>query len=187
MKIFLDTADSLEIKKWLISGVLDGITTNPSIMFRDGIYDLEQGVHHIANLVAPRPVSVEVTTNNPKEMLEQGRAFNKWASNIVVKIPVINESGESCLPVIAELSSESIEVNVTAMMAFNQVMLSAKAGGRYLSIFGGRVADEGHDPATLITTASEWLQRWGYKAEIIVGSIRAVSYTHLTLPTNREV
>jgi transaldolase len=174
MQIFLDSANSTEIEKWSHEGVIDGVTTNPSIMFKDGVYDIEQGAQKLCALLGARPLSVEVTTNDRKEMVIQARSFARWASNIVVKIPVINEQGESCLGVINTLNREGILVNATAILSFNQAILAAKAGATYVSIFAGRVADEGNDPAGVIRNVREWLDAWGYSAKIIVGSIRGV-------------
>ena len=171
MQIFADTSDIAEITKWLRRGVLDGVTTNPSIMLKDGVRDMEKAAREIAEAVEGRPVSMEVTTNDPEEMIDQGRTFAKWAPNIVVKIPIITEDGVPCLEVIHTLSEEAVKVNTTAMLSFNQVMMAAKAGATFLSIFAGRVADEGHDPSELIGTAVQWVERWGY-GKILVGSIR---------------
>lgn len=173
VKIFADTSDITEITKWLRRGVLDGVTTNPSIMLRDGVRDMEKAAREIADVLERRPVSVEVTTNDLEEMMEQARMFAKWAPNIVVKIPIINEDGVPCLQVIHSLSQEGIKINTTAMLSFNQVVMAAKAGATYLSIFAGRVADEGHDPSGLIAMAVKWVDRWGY-GKILVGSIRGV-------------
>jgi len=171
MEIFADTSDVNEIAKWLRRGVLDGVTTNPSIMVKDGARDVEKAAREIAEIVQGRPVSVEVTANEPDEMLRQGRRVARWAPNVVVKIPVINEDGVSCLEVIHTLAEEGIKVNTTAILSFNQVVLAAKAGATYLSVFAGRVADEGHDPAELIATAARWVERWNY-GKILVGSVR---------------
>ena len=171
MQIFADTSNIHEIAKWLRRGVVDGVTTNPSIMLKDGVRDIEKAAREIAELVEGRPVSVEVTTNDPDEMLRQARTLARWAANIVVKIPIINEDGVPCLEVIHALSQEGIKVNTTAMLSFNQVVMAAKAGATYLSIFPGRVADEGHDPTNLIRTAAQWVERWEY-GRILVGSIR---------------
>jgi transaldolase len=172
VKIFLDSADFKEVEKWLRQGVIDGVTTNPSIMFKDGVYDFEEGARKIASLIAHRPLSVEVTTNEQEEMVRQARQFATWAENVVVKIPVVNEYGESCLGVVHTLSQEGIRVNSTAILSFNQAMLAAKAGATYVSIFGGRIADEGNDPAVVIRNVREWLKEWTFPTEIIVGSIR---------------
>jgi len=174
MRIFLDSADHKQIEQWLDEGVVDGATTNPSIMFKDGVSDLEDGARKLAALLGERPLSVEVTSNDREIMLEQARTFATWARNIVVKIPVVNEFGESCLGVIHRLTREGIGVNATAILSFNQAILAAKAGATYVSIFAGRVADEGNDPAVVIRNVRRWLDDWSISARIIVGSIRTV-------------
>lgn len=172
MELFVDSANVSEIKKWLDYGVLDGVTTNPSIMLNDGGYDLEARAREIAQLVEGRPVSVEVTTNDLVDMEKQARIISRWAPNIVVKIPIINEEGVPCLKVVRSLTSDGIKVNVTAILSFGQVVMATKAGATYASIFAGRVSDEGHDASKVIHMAAEWLTRWSYPTKIIVGSIR---------------
>ncbi len=174
MQFFLDSANYREIEHWLRQGVIDGVTTNPSIMLKDGVYDIEEGARRFCALLGSRPVSVEVTTNDHADMLKQARVFARWAPNIVVKIPVVNEYGESCLGVIHALNQEGIPINTTAILSFNQAILAAKAGATYVSIFAGRVADEGNDPGTVIRQVREWLDEWDYAAKVLVGSIRAV-------------
>jgi transaldolase len=172
MEIFIDSASITEIGKWLRMGVVDGVTTNPSIMLKDGIYDIETGAKDIAALVNPRPVSVEVTTNNLDEMISQARQFASWAPNIVVKIPQETQDGVPCYGVIKQLESEGIKVNATIAMSLGQVFLAAKAGATYISIFAGRVSDEGGNAPEVIKNAVNWLERWSYSSKIIVGSIR---------------
>jgi transaldolase len=174
MEIFLDTARIEEVTKWLAQGVIDGVTTNPSIMLKDGVYDIEAGAKAIAALLGDLPLSVEVITNDLDEMLAQARTFASWAKNIVVKIPVINESGTPCFGVVKTLESSGIRVNVTAMLSFGQMMLAAKAGATYISLFGGRVADEGQPMGDVIRMTRRWLDDWGRKSKIIVGSVREV-------------
>jgi transaldolase len=174
MQVFVDSADQKQIAQWLEQGVVDGVTTNPSIMFKDGVTDIEEGARRLAAMLGDLPLSVEVTTNDRATMLEEARQFASWARNIVVKIPVINEYGESCLGVIHRLSQEGIAVNSTAILSFNQAILAAKAGGTYVSIFAGRVADEGNDPAVVIHNVRRWLDDWELSTRIIVGSIRTV-------------
>src|SRR6202140_1859014 len=174
MQVFVDSADQKQIEHWLQQGVVDGVTTNPSIMFKDGVTDLEEGARRLAGLLGERPLSVEVTSNDHETMLEQARTFATWARNIVIKIPVVNEFGESCLGVIHRLSQEGIGVNATAILSFNQAILATKAGATYVSIFAGRVADEGSDPAVTIRNVRQWLDFWALPARIIVGSIRTV-------------
>jgi len=174
MEIFLDTANIDQIKKWLAQGVIDGVTTNPSIMLKDGVYDIEAGAKAIAALLGDLPLSVEVITNDLDEMLAQARRFAGWAKNIVVKIPVINDSGTPCFGVVKTLESSGVRVNVTAMLSFGQMMLAAKAGATYISLFGGRVADEGQPMGDVIRMTRRWLDDWGFKSKIIVGSVREV-------------
>ena len=173
MKIFMDSAKYQEIEHWLNQGVVDGATSNPTIMRKDSIQDVEEGARRICRLLDKRPFSVEVTTNETEEMLEQARNFASWAPNIVVKFPIINEFGESCLGAIHAATREGIAVNATAILSFNQALLAAKAGATYISIFAGRVADEGNDPAVTIRNVRSWLDQWGYPSKIIVGSIRS--------------
>jgi len=175
MEIFIDSANPDEIRRWLEYGVVDGVTTNPSIMLKDEAYDVEERAKELAALIYPRPVSVEVTTNHIEQMIEEARGLASWAPNIVVKIPVVNEHGEPCLGVVRTLVGEGIKINMTACLSFGQVALGAKAGATYISIFAGRVADEGHDATKLIRDAAEWLAGWEYHSKIIVGSIREVT------------
>ena len=172
MDFFLDTADITQIRTWLDYGVIDGVTTNPTIMRKNGIADVESASREIASLIAPLPLSVEVTTNDHDDMLREARYLAGYGSNVAVKIPVINEQGAPSLGVIHSLAREGIRVNATAIMSFGQLMLAAKAGATYVSIFAGRVADEGNDAPALIARSADWLDRWDLPARIIVGSVR---------------
>jgi len=174
MKIFIDSAKINEIEKWINAGIADGVTTNPSIMYRDNIQDIKKGTIEIAKLINPRPLSVEVTTNDIKEMIEQAKEFSAWAQNIVIKIPVINQFGVPCLEVIKKLNDKNIKVNATALLSIGQVVLCAKAGATYVSIFAGRIGDEGGNAKYVISESRKWLDLWNYKSEIIVGSMRTI-------------
>lgn len=172
MQIFLDTAQLPEIRRWLVRGVVDGVTTNPSIMLKDGVADVGTGARAIAAALGERPLSVEVTTNDLDLMLEQAQEFARWAPNVVVKIPVVNEQGDPCLDVVHRLEAHGIRVNATAAMSFGQAMLAAKAGATYVSLFWGRIADEGHDPARVVRQTRRWLDAWRMPTRIIAGSMR---------------
>ena len=174
MEIFIDSADVNNIEKWLETGIVDGVTTNPSIMYNDGVYDSETGSKTIATLIYPRPLSVEVTTNDLDEMVEQGERFASWAPNIVIKIPQITQDGIPCYGVINHLETQGIKVNATAALSLGQVILAAKAEATYISIFTGRLADEGGNASEVIENAANWLQRWNFKGKLIIGSIRSV-------------
>lgn len=172
MQIFLDTAQLPDIRRWLAQGVIDGVTTNPSIMARDGVGDLRAGARAIAAAIGDRPLSVEVTTNDLDAMLEQAQEFAGWASNVVVKIPVVNEQGASCLEVVHRLEANGIPVNATAAMSVGQAILAAKAGATFVSLFWGRIADEGHDPGPVVRQTRSWLDDWRLPTRIIAGSLR---------------
>ncbi len=174
MEVFIDSASISEIKKWLEMGVINGVTTNPSIMLKDGVYDAEAGAKEIATLVNPKPMCVEVTTNDLDEMITQALRFASWAPNIVVKIPQITQDGIPCYGIIRQLENEGIKVNATATLSLGQVILAAKAGATYISIFAGRVTDEGGNAVEVIKNSVDWLERWKFKSKIIIGSIRSV-------------
>jgi transaldolase len=174
VEIFIDSASITEIEKWLEMGVIDGVTTNPSVMLKDSVYDLEAGAKEIAALVNPKPMCVEVTTNDLDKMLTQAQKFASWAPNIVIKIPQITQDGILCYGVINQLENEGIKVNATAAMSLGQVILAAKAGATYISIFTGRISDEGGNAVEVIKNSVDWLERWKFKSKIIIGSIRSV-------------
>jgi len=175
MEIFIDSANITEIEKWLKMGIVDGVTTNPSIMLNDGVYDMEAGAKEIARLIHPRSVSVEVTTNDLGEMIAQAEKFAAWAPNIAIKIPQETQDGIPCYGVMHQLEGKGIKVNATVAMSLGQVILAAKAGATYISIFAGRIGDEGGHPFEIIMNSVEWLERWQFRSKIIVGSIRAVA------------
>jgi transaldolase len=172
MEIFADTADLKEIRSWLDYGVIDGVTTNPSIMLAGGVYDLRHGAQEIATLLGDKPLSVEVVSDDTDEMRRQALEMADWAPNIVVKIPVITTQGEPCLGVMANLERAGVKVNATACLSFNQAMLAAKAGATYVSLFAGRISDEGADASETIRRTANWIKTWDMPTKIIVGSIR---------------
>ena len=172
MEVFADTADLEAIRTWLDHGVIDGVTTNPSIMLQAGVYNLRRGAEEIAALIHPLPLSVEVVTDEADAMLDQAREMSRWAPNIVIKIPVINTKGAPSLGVVRRLTAEGVRVNATACLSFGQAMLAAKAGATYVSLFAGRMSDEGLDAPGVIRSLAEWLRAWNFSTKIIVGSIR---------------
>ena len=174
MKFFIDTANLDEIRQGVDMGMVDGVTTNPTIMYQDGVYNIESGAKEIASLVNPLPLSIEVTTNDLDEMFVQAQEFAFWAPNIMVKIPHINQYGTPCYGVISQLEKDGIMVNATAALSLSQVILGAKAGATLISVFTGRVSDEGGDASDVIRNSVEWLERWKFKSKLVVGSIRSV-------------
>lgn len=178
--IFLDTGNLQEIRKYHALGVIRGVTTNPTILVKDGVTEgwcgIEQRCKEIARLVDPLPVSVEVTVNEPQEMLEQAQLFAGWAPNINVKIPIHGpEGGTDNLRLVHELETvHGIRINVTAMMSAQQCVLAAMAGATYVSLFGGRVNNMGYNACDEIRRLRGLLDGFGSAAKIIVGSTREV-------------
>ena len=179
--IFLDTGKIGDIAKYHALGIIRGVTTNPTILVKDGIVgagwsDLERHCKEIARLIDPLPVSVEVTTNEPEEMLEQAQTLAGWAKNINVKIPIHGpEGGTDNLELVHALETEhDIRVNVTAMMSAQQCLLAAMAGATYVSLFGGRVNNMGYDSRQEVRRLRGLLDAFGSSSKIIVGSTREV-------------
>jgi len=180
MPIFLDTGDIAEIERFHRMGIIRGVTTNPTILLKDGVTGGMRGIEararEIAGLIAPLPLAVEVTTNDRREALRQALTIAGWADNVVVKVTIHGPEGElDNLEVIRELEAEhDVRVNVTAMMSAQQCFLAALAGASYVSIFGGRVNNMGYNACGEIARLRKLLDRFGLKAQIIVGSTREV-------------
>lgn len=180
MAIFLDTSKIKEIEKYHKMGIIRGVTTNPTIMFKDGITGGMKGIKEqtmkIAQLISPYPVSVEVTTNEPLKMIEQAVEFAQWGKNIVVKITIHGPNGElENMGVIHDLAvKHDVRVNVTAMMSAQQCVLAALAGASYVSIFGGRVNNMGYNVCDELVKLRRVLDLQGLHAKIIVASTREI-------------
>lgn len=180
MPIFLDTGNIGEIEKFLKMGIIRGVTTNPTILLRDGVTGGMKGVKErsveIAKMIAPYPLFVEVTTNDPKMMVGQARELAGWAENIVVKITIHGPNGElENLEVVHELEEKhDIRINVTAMMSAQQSLLAALAGATYVSLFGGRINNMGYNACEEIRKLRKVLNDFDLKAKIIVASTREV-------------
>ncbi|MFN0117296.1 MAG: transaldolase family protein [Elusimicrobiota bacterium] len=178
--IFLDTGKINDIEKYHSMGIIRGVTTNPTIMVKDGVTGgwkgIEQRSKEIAKLIDPLPLSVEVLSNEPKEMIRQAQEFTSWAKNINVKITIHGPKGElENVRVIHELETKlNIRVNVTAMMSAQQCLLASQAGATYVSIFGGRVNNMGYDSRQEVARLRQLLDAFNSPAKIIVGSTREV-------------
>lgn len=170
MKFFLDTANTDDIRKYAELGLVDGVTTNPTIVAREG-RDFESVIKEITTIV-DGPVSAEVTANEADKMIEQARALAKWADNIVVKIPMT----EAGLKAVSVLSKEGIKTNVTLVFSVTQGLMAAKAGATFISPFVGRLDDIGSDGVKLIKDLRTVLDNYGLKSEIIAASIRGVQH-----------
>lgn len=170
MKFFLDTANTDDIRKYAELGLVDGVTTNPTIVAREG-RNFESVIKEITTIV-DGPVSAEVTANEADKMIEQARALAKWADNIVVKIPMT----EAGLKAVSVLSKEGIKTNVTLVFSVVQGLMAAKAGATFISPFVGRLDDIGSDGVKLIKDLRTVLDNYGLKSEIIAASIRGVQH-----------
>jgi len=180
MTLFLDTGDINEIKKYHNMGIIRGVTTNPTILCQSGVCGGIEGIKkrsiEIAKLIAPMPLSVELTTNDTSKMLEQAVEISKWADNIVIKVPIHGPEGEiENLRIVHELETKhKIRVNVTAMMSAQQCLLAAMAGATYVSLFCGRVNNMGYDSVDEIRKTRQALDDFNLKAKIICASTREV-------------
>ena len=180
MPIFLDSGNIKEIEKFFKMGIIRGVTTNPTILLKDGVTGgmkvIKERSVEIARMIAPYPLSVEVTTNDPQKMLEQAQEFAGWANNINVKVTIHGPNGElQNLEVIHELEEKrDIRINVTAMMSAQQCLLAAMAGATYVSLFGGRVNNMGYNACEEISKLRQVLDDFDLKAKIIIGSTREV-------------
>lgn len=170
MKIFLDTSDMNEINKYWEMGIIDGVTTNPTILSKNKV-KLEE----FAKALRPMPVSLEVTTDDLEEMKTQALYLHGLSDNVVIKIPQENQYGVPCYGVISTLESKGIKVNATVAMSLSHVIFSTKARATYVSIFAGRLGDEGGSASEVIKQSADWIKMWNYKTQIIIGSIRSVA------------
>jgi transaldolase len=166
MKIFIDTANLKEIREAQAMGILDGVTTNPSLLSKE-TGDPREILKEICTIVNG-PVSAEVVGTRFEEMIEEGRSLAKIASNIVVKVP-INLEG---LKVIKKLSSEGIRINVTLIFSPTQALLSAKAGAAFVSPFIGRLDDIAIEGMDLIHQLVTIFDNYDIETEILAASIR---------------
>lgn len=166
MKFFLDTANTEDIKHFAELGLVDGVTTNPTLVSREG-RDFETVIKEITQIVSG-PVSAEVTATKAEEMIAQARNEVKWASNIVVKIPMTEEG----LKAVKVLSGEGIKTNVILVFSVSQGLLAAKAGATYISPFLGRLDDIGGNGIQLVKDLRQVLDTYGFKTEIIAASVR---------------
>ncbi len=174
MKLFIDSANLEEIEAALERGIIQGVTTNPSILAKEERVGFEQLVGSIVALLkrygACIPLSVEVFASDPDEMVRQAAEFVSQFDypEIVIKIPI----GWQELRAIGELGRRSIPVNCTCCMTTEQALLAATAGAKYVSLFYGRIRDSGQDPARVVAQTRQIFEREGIASEILIGSIR---------------
>lgn len=168
MRLFLDTANFDHISHGIRMGVISGVTTNPSLVSKEGRVDYKQLVQRICSIV-PGPVSTEVLGTDVNSMVAEAKQIARWADNVVVKIPASAEGIEAT----AMLTKESIKVNLTLCFSVNQALLGAAAGAAYVSPFVGRLDDIGEDGIALIRDIVEVFRKYPQiKTEVIAASIR---------------
>ncbi|EPW26549.1 TPA: fructose-6-phosphate aldolase [Streptococcus agalactiae] len=173
MKFFLDTANVEAIKTINELGLVDGVTTNPTIISREG-RDFETVIKEICDII-DGPVSAEVTGLTANEMVDEARALSKWHDNVIVKIPMTAEG----LKATSILSKEGIKINVTLIFTVSQGLMAMKAGASYISPFIGRLEDIGTDPYQLIEALRDIIDIYGFGTEIISASIRSAAHVEV--------
>ncbi len=180
MAIFIDSGNIVEIRKFVKMGILRGVTTNPTILLKDGLTggmpEIKKRALEIAETIYPYPLSIEVTTNDKDKMIEQARQLAAWADNIVVKITIHGPDGElHNVEVIHTLEHQhDVRVNVTAMMSAQQCLLAAMAGATYVSLFCGRVNNMGYNCIDELKKTRKLLDQFNLKAKIIAASTREI-------------
>ena len=167
MKFFLDTANLNEIREGTALGLVDGVTTNPSLVAKDGVVTFKQHVAAICELVKG-DVSAEVTSLDVEGMLREGREYAAIAPNVVVKCPLTTDG----LKATRQLTSEGIKVNVTLCFSAAQAILAAKAGASFISPFMGRLDDIGQNGLKLVSDIIEIYNNYDWKTEVLAASIR---------------
>ncbi len=167
MRLFLDTANLDEIRKAAKLGIISGVTTNPSLVAREGRSDLPGVIREIASII-DGPISAEVLSQDAEGMVREARELSSWSPNVVVKIPVT----EAGIEAISRLSREGIKCNLTLCFSLNQALLGAMAGATYVSPFVGRLDDVGHDGMALVADIVQVFRYYGFSTQVIAASIR---------------
>lgn len=166
MKIFLDTANLDSIRHYSEMGMVDGITTNPSLLSKEG-GDPEEIIREIIKIVQG-PVSLEVISTEINQIMKESYILQRYGPNVVIKVPMIPDG----LKAVKKLKEEGIETNVTLVFSANQALLAAKAGASYVSPFIGRLDDIGAEGMSLIRDINQIFKNYQYNTKILVASIR---------------
>ncbi|HET8856943.1 MAG TPA: fructose-6-phosphate aldolase [Nitrososphaeraceae archaeon] len=166
MKIFLDTANIKSIRLYSEMGMVDGITTNPTLLSKES-GDPEEIMKEIVKIVQG-PVSLEVISTETNQIIEEAYILKRYGSNVIIKVPMIPDG----LKAVKKLKEEGIETNVTLVFSANQALLAAKAGASYVSPFIGRLDDVGNDGINLIRDIKQIFKNYQYDTKLLVASIR---------------
>lgn len=167
MRLFLDTANIDHIRHGVKLGVISGVTTNPTLVSKEGKVSYKELIQEICAIV-PGPVSTEVLSQEAKGMVEEAREISRWAENVVVKIPATIAGIEAT----SVLSKEKIKVNFTLCFSLNQALLGAIAGTTYVSPFVGRLDDIGHNGMELVREIVEVFKKYNFPTQVIAASLR---------------
>ncbi len=167
MRIFLDTANIDQLKQAAKLGIISGVTTNPSLVSKEGMADYQAVIREICSII-PGPVSAEVLDTEAQSMIEQAHNIAKWAPNVVIKIPATSDGLEAT----SALAKDNIKVNFTLCFSLNQALLGALAGATYISSFVGRLDDAGHNGMELVKDIVEVLKYYELPTQVIAASIR---------------
>lgn len=167
MRLFLDTANIDQIRKAAQMGVISGVTTNPSLLAKEGRADYKSAVLEICSMVQG-PVSVEALSHEARAIAEEGRELANWSHHVVVKIPCT----PSGLEATSVLAREKVKVNLTLCFSVNQALLGALAGATYVSPFVGRLDDAGHDGMKVVADIVQVLEHYHFPTQVIAASIR---------------
>jgi len=168
MQLFIDSADLKEIREAAALGVVSGVTTNPTLLAKNGSGDVRSVIREICDLVPEGPVSMECVSETAEGMLKEGREFVTWAPNIYVKVPFCVEG----LKAVKQFTREGIHTNVTLVFSVNQVLLAANAGATLISSFVGRLDDIGFDGVQVISEAVALVRQYDFDSKILAASIR---------------
>lgn len=181
MKLFLDTADVAAIKKWSETGLIDGVTTNPSHLFKAG-GDPKSVVMEICKLLPDGEISVEVTEEKPDAIYKQAKQIAAMSDNILVKIPCHRDYYQ----VIAKLAKEDVKLNITLVFTLVQGLFMAKLGVRYISPFVGRWDDIDADGIIVLPELRDMLDTYGYDTGILAASLRSVRHLHQAIESGAD-
>lgn len=167
MKIFLDTGDVAEVEKAAAWGILDGVTTNPTLIAKSG-KGFKETILRMAELLPDGAISAEVVATEYDEMLREAREIASWHPSVVVKVPLIAPG----IRLVRTLTDAGIRTNVTLVFTVGQALLAAKAGATYISNFVGRVDDLALDGMEAVRDTVEMVERYGFDSEVLVASVR---------------
>jgi transaldolase len=167
MRIFLDTASIDQIRQAAKLGIISGVTTNPSLMSKEGEADYQAVIKEICSII-PGPISAEVLVEKAESMIEQARQISTWAPNVVIKIPATAAGVEAT----SALARDNIKVNFTLCFSLNQALLGALAGATYISLFVGRLDDAGHNGMQVVEDIVKVFKHYELSTQVIAASIR---------------